>query len=134
MKRRYESYAKRALPALPRERHHRAVVQAEIEDRLHHAGHRYRRARPDGDEQGVRRVPEPASRRLFEPTDVGRDLIAKRVGERAALQIFDADGARDGEPGGTGTPRFVISARFAPLPPSTWRISRVPSALPLPKK
>src|SRR5690606_27544877 len=37
-------------------------------------------------------------------------------------------------PGGTGTPRFVISARFAPLPPSTDFISRVPSARPFPKK
>jgi hypothetical protein len=37
-------------------------------------------------------------------------------------------------PGGTGTPRFVISARFAPFPPSTSRIWRVPSAFPLPKK
>src|SRR6185437_6390726 len=37
-------------------------------------------------------------------------------------------------PGGTGTPRFVISARFAPLPPRTLVMSRVPSAVPLPKK
>src|SRR5258708_36728839 len=37
-------------------------------------------------------------------------------------------------PGGTGTPRFVISARFAPLPPSTAFMSLVPSADPPPKK
>src|SRR5688572_9546856 len=37
-------------------------------------------------------------------------------------------------PGGTGIPRFVISARFAPLPPSTRFMSRVPSARPAPKK
>src|SRR5262245_14172483 len=37
-------------------------------------------------------------------------------------------------PGGTGTPRLVISARLAPLPPSTRFISRVPSAAPAPKK
>jgi hypothetical protein len=37
-------------------------------------------------------------------------------------------------PGGTGTPRLVISARFAPLPPSTAFMSRVPSAAPSPKK
>jgi hypothetical protein len=37
-------------------------------------------------------------------------------------------------PGGTGTPRLVISARFAPLPPRTLFISRVPSARPFPKK
>jgi len=37
-------------------------------------------------------------------------------------------------PGGTGTPRLVISARFAPLPPRTARMSFVPSAAPSPKK
>src|SRR5918992_6369388 len=37
-------------------------------------------------------------------------------------------------PGGTGTPRFVISARFAPFPPSTLFISLVPSARPAPKE
>src|SRR5690348_650748 len=38
------------------------------------------------------------------------------------------------KPGGTGTPRFVISARFAPLPPRIARMSRVPSAPSSPKK
>src|SRR5688500_18183287 len=38
------------------------------------------------------------------------------------------------KPAGTGTPRFVISARLAPFPPSTLFMSRVPSAAPLPKK
>src|SRR5690606_1813599 len=38
------------------------------------------------------------------------------------------------KPGGTGMPRLVISARFAPLPPRRLRIPRSPSACPLPKK
>jgi hypothetical protein len=38
------------------------------------------------------------------------------------------------KPAGTGTPRFVISARFAPLPPRTAFMSLVPSARPPPKK
>ena len=37
-------------------------------------------------------------------------------------------------PGGTGTPRFVISARLAPLPPRMVFMSFVPSAEPAPKK
>ena len=37
-------------------------------------------------------------------------------------------------PGGTGRPMLAISARFAPLPPSRFFISFVPSALPPPKK
>src|SRR5690349_16559432 len=36
------------------------------------------------------------------------------------------------KPGGTGRPRFAISARLAPLPPSRSRISDRPSALPSP--
>src|SRR6516165_1185101 len=37
-------------------------------------------------------------------------------------------------PGGTGRPALVISARPAPLPPSTSFILPLPSALPPPKK
>src|SRR4030095_3310995 len=37
-------------------------------------------------------------------------------------------------PGDTGSPMLAISARFAPLPPSRFFISFVPSALPPPKK
>src|SRR4029079_2873599 len=38
------------------------------------------------------------------------------------------------KPGGTGRPMLAISARFAPLPPSRFFISFVPSAFPPPKK
>ena len=37
-------------------------------------------------------------------------------------------------PGGTGMPKLVISARFAPFPPSPSFMDASPSALPLPKK
>jgi len=37
------------------------------------------------------------------------------------------------KPGGTGRPRLLISARLAPLPPSSSRISARPSARPAPK-
>src|SRR6187402_1772815 len=36
------------------------------------------------------------------------------------------------KPGGTGSPRLAISARFAPLPPSSSRIALLPSARPSP--
>src|SRR5688572_3099882 len=36
------------------------------------------------------------------------------------------------KPGGTGRPRLAISARFAPLPPSSSRIALLPSARPSP--
>src|SRR5690348_959194 len=38
------------------------------------------------------------------------------------------------KPGGTGSPALVISARPAPLPPSTSFMPPLPSALPSPKK
>src|SRR5262245_44709121 len=38
------------------------------------------------------------------------------------------------KPAGTGTPSRVISARFAPLPPSRLRCAALPSARPAPKK
>src|SRR3979411_1330196 len=38
------------------------------------------------------------------------------------------------KPGGTGSAAFVISARPAPLPPSSSFILPLPSALPAPKK
>ena len=38
------------------------------------------------------------------------------------------------KPGGTGRPRFDISARLAPLPPRRLRIDASPSALPSPKE
>src|SRR2546430_14747249 len=38
------------------------------------------------------------------------------------------------KPGGTGRPRFAISARPAPLPPRMSRIAAEPSARPGPKK
>src|SRR5262245_59978223 len=37
------------------------------------------------------------------------------------------------KPGGTGRPRFAISARPAPLPPSSSRRAALPSARPSPK-
>src|SRR5258708_37216362 len=37
------------------------------------------------------------------------------------------------KPGGTGRPKFAISARLAPLPPNRSRNSALPSALPSPK-
>src|SRR6266436_7858030 len=37
------------------------------------------------------------------------------------------------KPGGTGRPRFAISARPAPLPPRRFRMLARPCALPLPK-
>ena len=55
----------------------RDVVQAEVEDRVHHPGHRDRGAGADGDEQRVGRVPEALPGLLLEPRDVVVDLRAR---------------------------------------------------------
>ena len=44
------------------------------------------------------------------------------------------DLGRNGEPGGTGTPALLISARPAPLPPSTSFMVPSPSAVPPPNE
>ena len=38
------------------------------------------------------------------------------------------------KPGGTGIPKWFISARFAPLPPRVFFILAVPSAAPFPNR
>ena len=80
-------------------------VQAEVEDRVHHPGHRDRRARADRDEQRVRGVAEALARLLLEPGDVLVDLRRKPVGKPAAqAHVLDAGLGRHDEPGRDGNP------------------------------
>ncbi len=53
---------------------HRGVVQADIEDGLHHAGHRELRAGPHGDQQRVVCLPQGLAHRLLQGDQVGADL------------------------------------------------------------
>ena len=55
------------------------------------------------------------------------DSAERLVGQMARRQAIV-------NPGGTGKPALVISARPAPLPPRTSFIRPLPSALPSPKK
>ena len=71
------------------------------------------------------------------------DLVVSRVGfggipiqrltKREAVRVVQAC-VDMVNPGGTGIPRFDISARFAPFPPRSDFILAEPSALPPPKK
>ena len=90
----------------------RLVVQAEVEDRVHHPRHRDRGARADRDEQRVGRVAEALAGALLEPRDVLVDLVVEALGHLAAAAMY----ARQAsvvivKPAGTGTPSAVISAR-----------------------
>jgi hypothetical protein len=58
MKRRYESHAKRSLPALRGQAGDGLVVEAQVEDGVHHARHRRACARAHRQQQRVGRVAE----------------------------------------------------------------------------
>ena len=80
----------------------RDVVQAEVEDRVHHPGHRDGRARAHRDEQRVRRVAETLADALLEPRDVLFDLVVEPVGDPAERHRGAAGLRRDREAGGDG--------------------------------
>src|SRR4029078_970185 len=71
-----------ALPAEPLvagegdESVERLLVEAEIEDRVHHPGHRELGARADGHEQRAGRVAQALARRLLDLAARLRDVVA----------------------------------------------------------
>ena len=69
------------VPGRAREPLDRLVVEAEVEDRVHHPRHRDRRAGADGHEQRVFRVAEALPGRLLEPRDRAPDLVREPVRE-----------------------------------------------------
>ena len=52
-----------------------AVVQPEVEDRVHHPGHRELRSGPDGDEERVLGIAEALVHRLLEPREMLAGLL-----------------------------------------------------------
>ena len=86
------------LAARLREAVHRAVVEAEVEDRLHHPRHRERGAAADRDEQRIGRIAEPLAAGFLEPRQVAGHFLAQAVAHDAVGEVADADVARDGEP------------------------------------
>src|SRR5688572_18415910 len=74
-----------ALVARPlREPLYGGVVETEIEDRVHHPGHRHARAGAHGDEQRTLGVAEATARVFFEPGEAGEHLLPHVVGKLAA--------------------------------------------------
>ncbi len=81
----------------------RLVVQAKIENRVHHAGHRIARAGPDGHEQRVLQVAERLARLLLERRHTRLHLAFQRRRIRSlAGVVVRADVRRDREPGRHG--------------------------------
>jgi hypothetical protein len=79
----------------------RLVVQAQVEDRVHHPRHRHGGARADGHEERVVRVGEPLPGRLLESAQVLLDLLLE-PGRKplARAHVRDARLGRDREAGG----------------------------------
>ena len=75
---------------LLREPLHRAVVEPEVEDGVHHPRHRELRARPHGDEQRVVGVTEALAHRLLEAPEVLLDLVHGAGWEIAVVEVREA--------------------------------------------
>ena len=75
------------------------VIEAEVQDRVHHARHRRTRAGTDRNQQRVRRVAELLAKQLFHLGDGSRDFDVEILRQLAAGDIeFGADLGGDGEP------------------------------------
>ena len=81
------------------------VVDAEVEDGVHHAGHRLARAGADGEKERILEVAELLAHRLFDLGDVGPDLGVEglRVGKLVVV-VVSADLGADREARGNGKP------------------------------
>ena len=81
------------------------VVEAEVEDRVHHAGHRVPGAGADRDEQGVLEVAEAGAHLRLDRGHAGRDLGLEGRRIRAPVGVVvGADLGRDRESGGNRKP------------------------------
>ena len=79
----------------------RFVVEAQVEDRVHHAGHGELGARAHRDEQRVGGVADGLAHGLLEPGPGGGHLRVEALGP-AARHVVAAGVGRDGEPRGHG--------------------------------
>ena len=78
------------------------VVEPDVEDRVHHPGHRDRCAGADGDEQWILGIAEALPGLLLEPRDVLRDFLVEALDLAAGRHERAAGIGRDREAGGNG--------------------------------
>ena len=98
----------------------RLFIETEVQNRIHHSGHRKRRAGSHRDQQRVLRIAELLADLLFDllqrlPSTCshmpsGNALSLSKKALQASVVTI--------RPGGTGSPARVISQRPAPLPPN----------------
>ena len=112
----------------------RLVVEAEVEDGVHHARHGELRAGAHAQQQRIGGVAQLLAGQAFELLQRFPDLrrrlrpgtflsLSKKMLQTSVMMV---------NPGGTGTPARLISARPEPLPPSVSFIVPSPSAVPPP--
>ena len=80
---------------------------------------------PHTDQQRVVPIAQLAAEPVFQLPQRDGDLDPQLGRFRPWREVLPAGLGGDGETGGTGRPSLVISARFAPLPPSRsfWSLS-----------
>ena len=89
----------RRIAAQGGEPFHRAVVEAEVEDRLHHPGHRHRGAAAHRHQQRHPFAAEFLAGGGLQPLERALDLGAQARGKALGLEIGAAHGGRNGEAG-----------------------------------
>ncbi len=98
------------------------VVEPEVEDRVHHPGHRDRSTGPNGDEQRVERIAEGRAGRVLETADVLLDLdleprweipTGRHVGAAGVGCDREAGGNRHVEVRHLGEPDALSAEQFA---------------------
>ncbi len=87
------------VPCQTREALDRLIVQTQVEDRVHHAGHAPARARADRQQQGVVRVAESAAHARLQQRErlIDRGVDVVRDAPRLPI-VAQADIGRDREP------------------------------------
>ena len=108
-----------------REAVHRLVVEADVEDRLHHPGHRELRARADRDQQRPVGLAEGAADLPLERGEVLAHLVGEAVGQVAVLEVGPARVGADDEPRRDRQPQVrhlrevrALAAQQVPLVPA----------------
>jgi hypothetical protein len=86
-----------AVAAPRRQPHHRHVVEAEVEDGIHHPRHGHRRTRPHRDQQRSGGVAEAAVGQRLDPLQGLGDLILQPAGMSVTIPELPADRRRKGE-------------------------------------
>ena len=78
------------------------IVQADVQDGFHHAGHGELGAASHGDEERVGGIAQAAAHLVFDAAQGAGDLGGKRLGNRGVLEVCAARLGGDREAGGNG--------------------------------